>query len=564
MEAHGATGLARLPEELVDLVCSFVVDFEVRDTTRTLCSLAQTSHWFLEPARRALLHDPSRIITIRRGVHAHLFLHRIIRRPSLAKYVKRLDFLVDLFNFNPSEAVFIFINWGFTLLRYCANLVSVAIWPNLDDGWLEELLRLPHLRHLIIAPRRGEVFQADHAQQLHETLRKLPVEKLRLKDLVLRRCGHPWDQQPPRPAPIRLPPVGLELSWCAHSWTDLAVDISDIRDLVLAPHVHEDYDEVACEHLHDLPLPAGLETLVVKPLHHSILELVGGTSIDYECSWQDLFLGPLKFLALREVTLFCTAVDRDAFETLCTAAPSLERIDLRGSFWYRGELHGHQQDAALVEALSGLPRLRFLHLGQVPGHGETILDTRVYCGLFGIELEYRCEAVEPTPVAMPSDPAQDPPATATLENDASLQDDSRRLVSFFSSSNPTPSLSPSRPSSPSSDLDVAGPTCPSHPGLRRTPSPTPTLDDADLAASATTIVARTTADTQQYVDAPAAQPRLEPGFEAQDDGVDDELDDAAPWDGWGSECEMSEADRAWCECDDEGVWECTRALAEEG
>ncbi|KPV75813.1 uncharacterized protein RHOBADRAFT_43237 [Rhodotorula graminis WP1] len=521
MEAHGATGLALLPEELVDLVCSFVVDFEVQDTITTLCSLALTSRQFLEPARRALLHDPSRILSTRSPVHPEYLLHRIIRQPELGRHVKRLDGIVDLFDhedlFYHRKPVFVFTNWAFTLMRSCPNLFSVVIWPNLDDGWLDELLRLPRLRHVGIQARYSDFYEDDYDYRPFDTLRAICQRGLSL-DSLASSCDF---EAPPHLSAVAPRVASVYLDHVRYGILSIGkgVDLTHVRHL-----------SIRAQSLHAMVrLPCGLETLSLEKCFPATVPVNPHYPEDDLC-WADLFGQSDRFGALRSVRLANVLVRRADFAQLCAAAPNLERLELRECLWCDGYLCRPEQDAALVEALSGLPRLRFLHLGEVPYQGETIPRTRNHCRLFG------------------------------LEADDSTQD---RLISFFSSSSPTPSLSSDRSSSSSRD-HVVVPSFPSHPGLRRTPSPTPPPDDADLAASATTIVARTTADTQQYVDAPAAQPRLEPGFEAQDDGVDDELDDAAPWDGWGSECEMSEADRAWCECDDEGVWECTRALVEEG
>ncbi|GAA5904563.1 hypothetical protein JCM8208_004817 [Rhodotorula glutinis] len=514
MSALGPTGLARLPEELVDLVCRFVVDFqEVQDTITTLCSLALTSRHLLEPARRALLFDPTRILSKREPAHAEYLLHRIIRNPELGRQVKRLDGFVDVFDrdddlFGGTKPVYLFTNWAFTLMRSCPNVISVVIWPDLTDGWLDELVRLPRLRHVGFQARYSMFYEDDFVYRPFNTLRTICQQGLPLESIAS-SCDFC------APRPYLLPAVAPRVSSVYLDHTDYGpTRVGDGIDLKHVRHLH-----LKAQWLFDMMrLPRGLETLVLestqRPSRHT-----DPAMWEDELCWNEIFSAPDTFCALQSVRLMGARVRTSGLAQLAAAAPNLERLELHRSLWDDIDLCRPEQDAALVEILFSLPRLRFLHLGEVPCQGETILATRAHCRLFDIELEYRCEAS-------------------------------------------TPSLSPIRASSPSSDLDADTPTFPSYPALHRSPSPTPQPDYGDLAA-APIVRARTAAEAQQYADAPAAQPRLEPGFEARDDGVDEELDEAAPWDGWGSECDVGEADRAWRECDDEGAWECTRALIDE-
>ena len=547
MDALEMTGLARLPEELVDLVCSFVVYFEVQgalgrlsfllvvhsaqkadsglvraDTVTTLCSLALTSRQFLEPARRALLHDPSRILSGRRPVHAEYLLHGIIRDPELGRQVKRLDGLVDLFDhdeelFEGRKPVFVFTNWVFTLMRSCPNLMSVVIWPDLADGFLDELARLPRLRHVGFQARYSDYYEDEHMQNALETLRTICQQGLPLES-ISSACDF-YTSEPhlfPAVAP-RVPSVYLDHTGYGPSRVGNGITLEHVR------HLH-----LKAQWLFDMVrLPLGLETLILEQSPPETRQ-VHRAVFDEDSCWSGLFSAPGAFCALQHVRVAGVLVRTSGLAQLAAAAPNLERIELHRSLWDDIDLCRAEQDAALVEVLSRLPRLRFLHFGEVPHQGETILATRAYCRQVDIELEYRCEPV--AHVATPTHEAQDLPSPAS-----DLDDD---------------------------DDDDADPTFPSFPGLRRTPSPTPRPDDNNLLA-APTLRARTAAAAQQYANAPAAPPHLEPGFQALDDGVDEELDEAAPWDGWGSACDLDEADRAWCECDDEGAWECTRALYEE-
>ncbi|GAA5853705.1 hypothetical protein JCM9279_000282 [Rhodotorula babjevae] len=516
MSAHGATGLARLPEELVDLVCSFVVDFKiVQDTVTTLYSLALTSRRFLEPARRALLHDPSRILLLRGHYHAEYLLHLVLRRPELGSQVKRLDGLVDLFDrdeelYDLGKPVSVFTNWAFTLMRSCPNLVSVVIWPDLGDGWLDELVRIPRLRHVGFQARYSGLYWDGYGPRALDFLRMICQRGPLFLESIASSCNFRTLKPHLAVAP-RVSSLHLDHSYFGPGRFGDGIDLEHVRHLHLKAHGLSDM----------LRLPSGLETLILELSPPATKQV--DPAVRDDVYWNEPFSEPDALCALRSVRLTGGLACTSALARLAAAAPNLERLELYQSRWIDVDLYRPEQDAALVEVLIRLPRLRFLHLGEVPHHGETIFATRAYCRQVDIELEYRCEP--DAHVASPTPPASDLPT-------------------------------------PASDLGAAGPTFPSHPALRRTPSPTPAPDDDDLTAALVSL-ARTAAEVQHYADAPAAPPRLERGFEAHDDGVDEELDEAAPWDGWGSECDMDEADRAWCECDDEGAWECARALCEE-
>ncbi|BGP45889.1 26S proteasome regulatory subunit 7 [Rhodotorula kratochvilovae] len=295
----GPHGLARLPEELVDLVCSFVRDFHVEDAVTTLSSLCLTSRQFLDPAHRALLYDPSRVLARREVEHAHLFLNRILGRPELGMYVKELEGLVDLFDNVPAlsrdhELPVAFVNWAMSLLRCCPNLEAVAVWPDAAVGWSEELERLPRLRHLTVQARfENEQYLEDDLGTAHSFLTSARLDHL--SSLTLRQLGHlGYD------APVQLP-----VSWS--------------------------------EYFAEMP---ALPNLTVVVMH----------AID---------------------------VDLVAFERVITVARNLQHIELRNSVWAEYDWAiglPTSPDDRLVDALHRLPRLRFLHLGAIPGvHGLTEL-----------------------------------------------------------------------------------------------------------------------------------------------------------------------------------------------
>ncbi|BGP37780.1 hypothetical protein JCM10449v2_001702 [Rhodotorula kratochvilovae] len=382
-------GLGRLPEELVDLVCSFVRDFEVDDTVTTLGSLCLTSRQFLTPAHRALLYDPSLVLAERDVEHAHLILHRILMRPELGQHVKRLEGLVELrpLDFGPPP---IFANWAISLLRCCPNLEAVVVWPDLVTGWLSELAKLPRLRHLIVQVRcEDDEWLTGSPDPLPAFLASLNLDQL--ESLTLRHFNCPVST----PAPLRLPVVRLCLEQYAVADSDSApdhhigLDLCDVRRLTLRPSFN-------AMSVFPAGLPVRLETFILHPIFTSFARSYYPWVRWPAFEWRDMFiasstLSNLTIIILKEVT-----VDLATFQLITSLARNLHRIEFRDSDWdeqewtYMSQSSNPSPDDHLVNALGYVPNLRFLHLGAIPTRfAQDIHETQTHCMLHGIELEWR-------------------------------------------------------------------------------------------------------------------------------------------------------------------------------
>ncbi|BGP45929.1 hypothetical protein JCM10450v2_001764 [Rhodotorula kratochvilovae] len=543
-------GLVRLPEELVDLVCSFVRDFEVEDAVTTLGSLCLTSRQFLSPAHRALLYDPSRILTRREAEHAHLFLSRILRRPELGKQVKRLESLVDLFDDVPAlsldhEAPIAFVNWATCLIRHCPNLEAVAVWPDVEASWIEELDRLhlrhlPVLHHLIVQGRTPEMFYENDISAARSFLGSVHLD--RLKSLTLRQLGCLANYA----TGLRLPVEQLVIEGSDLVLEALNLDFGTIRHLILKPI---DPDAFVCESR----LNPVLKTFTFHPRAPSPYAWWSYWPID---GWSYFFTHAPALPNLTTVVLHAVDIDLGAFEHMTTVARNLEQIELRDSVWVAYDWTiglSTSPDDRLVNALHLLPRLRFLHLGTIPAGPERLLDAQVYCRMHGVELEWRTPQVRPSSFGdvnvVAGSVEVDLAGDNAVSTVASRWPYHRRAMCAYGESDAASQSSSSTSSSASLDLPQLHP-------ISRTPSPR--LDDNSL-ASFSAFLARTAADEQVYLAAPADVPHLERGYQAGDE-ADDDVDGEGyePWHGWGEACDLAEADRAWEEYDDEGGWECAR------
>ncbi|BGP45933.1 hypothetical protein JCM10450v2_001768 [Rhodotorula kratochvilovae] len=554
----GPHGLARLPEELVDLVCSFVRDFEVKDAVTTLGSLCLTSRQFHAPAQRALLYDPSRILAKRHVQHAHLFLNRILRHPELGKQVKRLEGLVDLFDDVPAlslihEEPVAFLNWAMCLLRHCPTLEAVAVWPDVAAGWMAELDKLPRVRHLTVQGRiADDQYLDDDLDASHSFLASARLDHL--SSLTLRHLGHPAD-----PAPVHLPVERLVVDKCDIFDVELTVDFNMVRHLSLKPSSPYVY-----------PCRGRLQPVLESFTFQPKVPLLHTCWSRWPTErWSDFFTEAPALPNLTMVVLHSVDVDLEAFEQVTSVAHNLQHIELRDSVWVEDDWtigFSPSPDDRLVDALHLLPRLRFLHLGTIPTSADGILDTQVYCRLHGVELEWR----SPLPELPSLAPSPLPPVAgfgAGLNENEQASRDSRASVSAARSSSPQQATSDagdsdvnSHSSSYSSLSSSASSTASinrlTFPRITRTPSPFP-VDD--YLASYSSTLARTAADEQVYLAAPADEPRLKRGYQAGDEADDDvEGEGYEPWHGWGEACDLAEADRAWEEYDDEGEWECVR------
>ncbi|GAA5938735.1 hypothetical protein JCM3775_001977 [Rhodotorula graminis] len=579
MDALGPHGLAKLPEELVDLVCSFIVLFsDVQDVITTLGSLALVSRQFLEPARRGLLYDPTRILATRSVEDAHTLLNRVIQQPTLGVQVKRLEGFVDLFDNVEALSLFhdhppAFMNWAVTLMRLCPNTTAVSVWPDPSAGWLAALASLPRLRHLTIASRDAEMYDEDDLYRFTSFVEALPFA--RLESLALRGFYGPLSFYPDV---VHLPVGQLELESYSDDWATLQLCLNSVRHLTLRPGAfHLDMRTI---------LPPALESFILRPQ----LSQVQRNTLDRwdACPWDYLFDVPRRFNSLRIVVLDSVVMHDVSFAALCQSAPNLERLELPNVVWHDC-WSSSASDSPVVDAIAGLPQLKFLHVGEVAHPPCSILDTRVYCRLFDIELEWRGVELEsteaPRAASHPSEVSdgglegsadQDeamstggfgwPEGIGGWGADASSDYEAWSLVrsaelNFDLSFSSSTATSPSSPllrlltASSNSSTSLLAPTSHAVPSPRLSPSPTPTLDDDSLSGL---VFARTAAAAQRYVAEPASHPHLEDGYQATDDGVDEGLDDEQVWEA--DECDVSEADREWREFDDEGEDECVGRL----
>ncbi|GAA5904579.1 hypothetical protein JCM8208_004821 [Rhodotorula glutinis] len=580
MNALGPCGLARLPEELVDMVCSFIVSFtNVKDLVTTLCSLALTSRKFLEPARRGLLYDPTRILATRSAEDAHTLLNRVIQQPSLGAQVQRLEGFVDMFD-NVEllslswEVPAAFMNWAVHLMRLCPNTTAVSLWPDPSAGWLAALALLPRLRHVMVAVRDIEWFMEDDMPNFTLFLDALPVA--RLQSLALRGYCGPMSFFP---RVFHVATQHLELDRYGADWFDLRLALDRVQHLTLRPE--------ACALDPGTELPPALKSFILRP--HLTQAQLNRHDRYFLCRWEHLFASPRRFNNLRIIVLQDVVMHPDTFADLCTSSPNLERLELPNNVWH-AHWDSDELDVRLVDAIAGLRRLRVLHLGQLPNPPCSILDTRVYCRLFDIELEWRGVEVEWVEAAraapLSSEFGEGGPERSTDEDEAmsggsfdgsGARDGSSaeneyevwRLVrsaeldfdlssaSSSCSSAVSPSFSLTRPPTPSSSNATSLFDTTSHACLppRLSPSPTPPLDDGTLSG---VVFARTAAAEQRYVFERPSVPHLEDGYQATDDGVDEDLEDEPSFEA--DECDVDEADRGWREYDDEGEDECVARL----
>ncbi|GAA5989240.1 hypothetical protein JCM10908_001223 [Rhodotorula pacifica] len=130
-----AATIADLSEEAIDLVCAYIRDDpDVQVATDTLCRLARTAHFFHLSAKRALLYDPTRALSIggmfRQGRRMSGFLNRLLSEPTLGHHVKRLDHLPDFWEDLADDITETdYANWMLVLSRLCPFIVSVAVSP---------------------------------------------------------------------------------------------------------------------------------------------------------------------------------------------------------------------------------------------------------------------------------------------------------------------------------------------------------------------------------------------------------------------------------------------------
>ncbi|GJN88604.1 hypothetical protein Rhopal_001570-T1 [Rhodotorula paludigena] len=509
-----------LPEELVDLVCSFVLEFSDKETVETLCSLCLTARSFLPSAHRALFDDPTRSLSRRVGQHGMRFLECLLRRPALGGCIKRLDRLVRIENVADTGGDDAGTRvWYLAVMRHAPNLVSLAIFPDLAFGWPEQLAKLSRLRCLAVQPRRRS----------NATWVEADVSNFRrFVDLLDLRCIYELELRDYDLVPYSLRPFRVPTPW-----------------LRLTSYEIEDFD------FFDLDL-------------------------DSPCHNNPHFLYPLfesaSLPALTRVTLEYIWLDLRDFGDLVHKAPNLVHVDLVDSVWHSCEwlVDSACSDEILCNFVAHLLKLRRLRLGYLPlpKRHSSLRQTTYHCHAQGIELLWR-STIAPEVWSALADHALDYNTTPTGEGvDAAVPDEidqrfplailwrddddvrdspacDEAALDPFGHDN----VDPGAPTPPAFDNDVERDAWEAW-VLALDETQSASLDGVLPYERASSASPDPSADIppgegRDYLFAPpASERRFEAEYEALD-LVDEENDE--PWLEWQERADIAEADREWSE-----------------
>ncbi|GJN88618.1 hypothetical protein Rhopal_001584-T1 [Rhodotorula paludigena] len=560
-----------LPEELVDLVCWFVLEFSdegEHQTVKTLCSLCLTARCFLPSAHRALFDDPTRALALRDWESSQAFLRTLLKRPELGRAVKHLDRLVDVHDSRVSDYEDLdesctFEVWCLSLLRLCPNIESLAIYPYAPEvDWPSELAKLPRLSSLAIRPRRfgdGEPYEID-LDKYYDTLLAIDLNRF----TSLRLDGIDEMAPPPRRVTIPTPHLSLGPRYLdiPLTYEDLLLDIESVRVIVIEP----------CDELEGLAtwLPATVESLAYRPTWSR------ARARDFDCDRYPQLCYPLvghaHFSALKTVVLEFVVFTFEYFADLVDKAPNLEIIDLTDSAWHSCEWHEGPREAEtrLCGILNRLPHLKRLRLGFLALRARfgTMRQTYGYCRKRGIEFHWR-----PTMGPEPSEPlgeAED--AAQTVEESVgpdgavpALVADHRFPLAIVwrddmgvsgSKADEDDALDPfghemtvsEPPTPPMFDYEAERDAWEARAlALAEVPRAPDVVLPYERASSASPDPSADIppGEGRDYLSSPpASQRRFEPGYEALD--LVDEEDDE-PWLEWQDRADIAEADRQWRE-----------------
>ncbi|GAA5996145.1 uncharacterized protein JCM10292_007421 [Rhodotorula paludigena] len=549
-----------LPEELVDLVCSFVLEFSDKETVETLCSLCLTARSFLPSAHRALFDDPTRALSRGVGQNGMRFLECLLRRPELGGCIKRLDRLVRIDNVADFRGDDLGTKvWYLAVLRHAPNIVSLAIFPDLAFGWPEQLAKLPRLRSLAVQPRRwpnATWVEADisNFRQLVDLLDLRRIYELELRD---------YDLVPYSPRPVRVPTPWLRLTSYENDCYDyLDLDLDSVRHLLLEPAPN---GQVLWGRF-----SSALETLIFRPD-------VPRLPPDHQpCHDDRRFLCPLfssAFLpALTGVTLEYIWLDLQNLVDLVHKAPNIVSLDLADSAWHQCEWLADptHPDQVLCKLVTHLLKLRRLRLGYLPlpKRQSSLNQTAHHCQAQGIELEWR-STIAPEVWSAEADHALDYDPTPTGEGiDAAVSDeiDQRFPLAILwrddedvrdspacdeAALDPLghDNIDPGAPTPPAFDNDVERDAWEAR-VLALNETQSASLDGVLRHERASSASPDPSADIppgegRDYLFTPPASERR---FEAEHEALDlvDEEDDE-PWLGWQDRADIAEADREWSE-----------------
>ncbi|GAA6044835.1 hypothetical protein NBRC10513_004677 [Rhodotorula toruloides] len=381
-----SSAILYLPEELLDLICDYVVELE-RDGIVTTLALLSTCRRLFPSARRALWFDPTRILRRHGWDRALLFQNVLLKKPDLGRLIVHLDWLVEVHSALYEARVnhLSIENWTRHLLSACPGLRSLAVFPSIESEWPAELTALSSLRHLTIAARWADAwFERDWTNYFAflDTLDVSRLTSLTLSDFYAETLDYRQ--------PIILPPLALCLNrfeiWSDSSHQQVPLDLRNVGRMTVRPEYH-----AGLGFLPDI-LPSGLEYLTLEPLYTA--RFMSSTA-SYATNRQFFF--PFHALprlsVLRHLILHFVRLDYNAFCDLVDAAPHLEHIDFKYSGWdgcewdYPPELI----NAALASLLGDLPLLRFLDLGVLPvaNYRSPMRPLTEYCAGRGIEFQWR-------------------------------------------------------------------------------------------------------------------------------------------------------------------------------
>ncbi|GAA5996117.1 uncharacterized protein JCM10292_007404 [Rhodotorula paludigena] len=388
-----------LPEELVDLVCSFVLEFSDKEMVETLCSLCLTARSFLPSAHRALFDDPTRALALRDWESSQVFLRTLLKRPELGRAVKHLDRLVDVHDSRISDDDNLdesctFEVWCLSLLRLCPNIESLAIYPYAPEvDWPDELANLGRLSSLAIRPRRfcdGELYEVD-LDWYSDTLSKIDLNSIASLRLDFLEGIIPPARRVKIPTPrLSLGPLCYDIPL---DYQSLPLDIESVRAIVIETRFE----------VHGLAtwLPETVESLAYRPVWGR------ARARQFDCGHFAQLCYPLNghahWPALKTVVLEFVVFTFANFADLVDKAPNLENIDLTDSAWHPCEWYegAREAETRLCGILTRLPHLKRLRLGFLALRARfgTMRQTYGYCRKRGIEFYWR-----PTIGPEPSEP----------------------------------------------------------------------------------------------------------------------------------------------------------------
>ncbi|GAA6037087.1 hypothetical protein JCM8097_008723 [Rhodosporidiobolus ruineniae] len=391
---------ACLSEEAMDLICSFVRDFEddrgaslsclpcsafadlILSMSSTLCALSLTSRRWTSSAVRALYFDPTRSLRRRQAVQAcWLLTARYLKRPILGTYTCALvrlpykqQLLVDASENDTAQVE----TWTLTLLRACPNLSAIAIPLKEVVDWPTELARLDHLRRLIISSLAfGEFWRP---LDLVVILRRLAITSLCTLVVEGLQSGLP---HPPVEA-VEIQVDVLEISqYLFHLQPHLALRPVGLKHLRLKPFFCSDGIG------ENLFLPT-LETLEYLPVGRP----QPTPATPYSASAAFPFIPLPDLPSLRQLAVESVRISLGLLDRVSRQYPQLVTLSFKDSVWppeqWAGDLSPISNPAVVLNlVLKNLPSLSRLDLGRVPVRTRDALwALQQLCTDRGIRLDF--------------------------------------------------------------------------------------------------------------------------------------------------------------------------------